>query len=70
MKTGRATRITERLRDFMELKVEYLGFSGKIDQMGSAIENHIGEKLGLVNLTGLGARNSDSDRDFLLDKVG
>lgn len=48
------------------LKVKDFGFSSQIDEMGTPIQNHIGKEFGLVYLTGLGARNSDPDRDFVL----
>jgi hypothetical protein len=38
--------------------------------MRAPIQNHIGEKLGFVHLTGLGAGNSDPDRDLLFHQIG
>ena len=38
--------------------------------MGSPIQDHIGIKIGLVDLTGLGTGNSDPDRDLLFDQIG
>jgi hypothetical protein len=37
--------------------------------MWPTIQHHIGEELGLVDLTSLGAGNSDSYRDFLLHQI-
>jgi len=37
--------------------------------MGAAIHHHIGKELCLVNLTGLGARNSDPDGYLVLHQV-
>jgi hypothetical protein len=38
--------------------------------MGASIQNHIGEEFGLIHLTGLGAGNSDPDRNFILHQIG
>jgi hypothetical protein len=38
--------------------------------MRSPIQNHVGEKFGLVHLTGLGTGDSDPDRDFMLNQIG
>jgi len=49
------------------LEVEDLGFGGKIDQMVRSVKQHVGEEPRLVNLTSLGAGDSDPDL-FLLEK--
>jgi hypothetical protein len=51
------------------LEVEDLGFDGKIDQVRRSVKQHIGKEFGLVDLTSLGARNSDSDGDLLFDQI-
>ena len=38
--------------------------------MRSTVQKHIGEEISLINLTGLGARGSDADGDFVLYQVG
>jgi hypothetical protein len=38
--------------------------------MGSTVEHHVGAELCLVNLTGFGAGNSDSNGDALFHQVG
>jgi hypothetical protein len=37
--------------------------------MGASIQHHVREEFGLVNLTGLGARNSDSDGHLVVDQI-
>jgi hypothetical protein len=37
--------------------------------MGSTVEQHIGKELGLVNLTGICARRSDPDGNFVFQEV-
>jgi len=55
---------------FRNLKVKHLGFGRQIYQMGSSIQNHIGEKLCLVNLTGIGTGDSNSDWNLVFNQVG
>jgi hypothetical protein len=38
--------------------------------MGTAIQSHVGEKFGLVNLTGVCAGNSDPDGDLVFNQIG
>ena len=52
------------------LKVEHFGFGCQIDQMGTPVQNHVGEKFGLVNLTILGAGDSDPDGHGLFHQIG
>ena len=53
----------------LELKIENFRFCCQVDQMRPTIEKHVGEEVRLINLTSLGTGDSDSDRDFLLNKV-
>jgi hypothetical protein len=50
-------------------KIKNPGFCGQVYEVRSAVQAHIGEEIGLVNLTGLGARGSDADGDFVLYQV-
>jgi hypothetical protein len=52
------------------LKIKHLGICGKIDQVGAAIQDHVGGKICLVNLTGIGAWNSDSNGNLLFNEIG
>jgi hypothetical protein len=52
------------------LEVEHLRFGRKVDQMWAAVEQHIGKKLGLVNLTSLGTGDSNPNGDFLFNEIG
>jgi hypothetical protein len=52
------------------LKIEHLGCRGEVDQTGAAVQAHIGEKIGFVNLTILGAGNSDAGGHFLVHQGG
>ena len=53
----------------LKSKIEHFRFCCQVDQMRPTIEKHIGEEFRLINLTSLGTGDSDSDRDFLLNKV-
>jgi len=53
-----------------KLKIEDLGFGGQINQMRTAVQDHIGKEFGLVHLTGLGAGDSDPDGDLLFHQIG
>ena len=44
-----------------DLEVEYLGFRRHIDQVRPAIQKHVCKKVCLVNLTSLGAWDSNSN---------
>ncbi len=52
------------------LEIKDLRFSSQIDKMRAAFQNHVGEKLCLVNLTILGTGDSDPDRDVILHEIG
>jgi hypothetical protein len=65
-----AAKIFNTDSKYLSLKVEDFGFRGQIDQMGTSVKTHIGKELGLVNLTSLGAGNSDPNGDFLLHQIG
>jgi hypothetical protein len=52
------------------LEIEDFGVRCQIDQMGAAVQHHVREKVGLVNLTSLGAGNSDPDGHLVIDKIG
>ena len=54
----------------MLLEINYACFGGHIDQVGSAVQGHIRKKVCLVYLTGIGARNSDANRDFVFNQIG
>ena len=55
---------------FMILEIEDLRFCGKINEMWSAIKHHVREEFRLVNLTSLGAGNSDPYGHFFFNQVG
>jgi hypothetical protein len=38
--------------------------------MGAAVQRHVGKKIGLVNLTGIGTGNSDPYGHIVCDQVG
>jgi hypothetical protein len=50
-------------------KIKHLGFRRQIDQMRAAIEHHVRKEVLLVNLTSFGTRNSNSNRNFVLDQI-
>ena len=52
------------------LEIKDLCLSSQIDEMRAALQNHIGEKLCLVNLTILGTGDSDPNRDVVLHEIG
>jgi hypothetical protein len=52
---------------FSEIENSSLGH--QVNQMRCTVENHIGKEIGLVNLTGFGARQSDPDHDFIFLKI-
>jgi hypothetical protein len=51
-------------------EVKNLCIRGEIHEMRASVQKHVGKEFGLVNLTSLGAGNSDPDRDFMLYQVG
>ena len=51
-------------------KVEDLRLGSQVDQVGSAVQGHVREKLRLVNLTGVCAGSSDANEHLMFDKVG
>jgi hypothetical protein len=53
-----------------DLEIKHLRFGGQIDQMRPPVEDHVGEKIFLVNLTSIGARNSDTDGNLAFDQKG
>jgi hypothetical protein len=55
---------------FHRLKIKHFCFRSQIDEMRATGQNHVGEKLGLVNLTSLCAGDSNPDRDFVFHKIG
>ncbi len=52
------------------LKIKDLGLRRQINQMWSAVQDHIGKEFGLVHLTGLGTGDSDPDRDLVFHQIG
>jgi hypothetical protein len=50
-------------------EIKNLGFRRQINQMGSAIQDHIGKKFGLVHLTGLGTGDSDPYGNLVFDQM-
>ena len=52
------------------LEVEDLGVRCQIDQMGAAVQHHVREKVGVVNLTSLGAGNSNANWNLIFHQVG
>jgi hypothetical protein len=51
------------------LKIEHLALGNQINQMRGAVQQHVGEKVGLVNLTGICARRSDPDGNVVFQEV-
>jgi hypothetical protein len=51
------------------LKVEHFSLGGQVDQVGPAVQHHVGEESALVNLTRLGAGNSDTDGNIVLHQI-
>jgi hypothetical protein len=51
------------------LKIKHLSLSHQINKMWGAIEHHVGKKSGLVNLTGICARGSDPNGNFVFEQV-
>jgi hypothetical protein len=51
------------------LEIEHLALGNQINQMRGAVQQHVGKKIGLVNLTGICARRSDSDGNFVFQEV-
>jgi hypothetical protein len=51
-------------------EIKHLRFGSQIDQMGSAIQDHVGQEFFLVDLTSIGTRNSDANRHLVFDQVG
>ena len=56
--------------EYSNLKVEDFGFSSHIDEVRPPVQNHVGEKFGLVNLTRLDAGNSHPDRHVVFHQIG
>jgi hypothetical protein len=52
---------------FLELKIKYFRIGHHINQMGGAIEQHVAEKLCLVNLTGICTWQSNPDGDLVFN---
>jgi hypothetical protein len=50
-------------------KIKNLGFGCQINQMRSAVQDHIGKEFGLVQLTGLGTGDSDPDGDLVFNQI-
>jgi len=55
---------------FADLKVKNLSFCGQINKRAACIHRHVGVKFCLVNLTSLGAGNSDANGDFVFNQIG
>jgi hypothetical protein len=53
----------------LTLKIKHFRLGHQINQVGSTVEQHIGEKIGLVNLTGICTRRSDPDGDLVFHQV-
>jgi len=53
----------------LNLKIEDLRIDSQVNQMGSAVQHHVGEKLRLVNLTSIRTGDSDPDGHFVFDQV-
>ena len=51
-------------------KIKHFRFGSQIYQMGGTIKKHVRKEAFLVNLTRLGARNSNANGDLVLDQVG
>jgi hypothetical protein len=54
----------------MLLKIKNLGFCSQINQRATGVHRHIVIKFGLVNLTSVGAGNSDTNGNFVFDQIG
>jgi hypothetical protein len=54
---------------FVGSKIKDFGLCRQIDQMRSPIQDHIGKEFGLVHLTGLGAGDSDPDRNLIFYQI-
>jgi hypothetical protein len=67
-KSGRLRFLTDVTSHPLEVK--NFGLSSQINQAGRPIQDHIGVKLRLVYLTGLGAGDSDTDRDIVFNQIG
>jgi hypothetical protein len=53
----------------VHLKIKHLALGNQIDQMWGAVQQHVGEKFGLVNLTGICTRRSDPDGYVFFQEV-
>ncbi|MGB5424743.1 MAG: hypothetical protein WBN03_21430 [Desulfobacterales bacterium] len=51
------------------LKIEHLALGNHINQMWGVVQQHVGEKFGLVNLTGICTRRSDPDGNVVFQEV-
>jgi hypothetical protein len=51
------------------LEIKDLSLCSEINHGTACIHRHIGVKFFLVNLTSIGAGNSDPDGDFILDEI-
>ena len=52
------------------LKIKHFPLGHQVNKMWSAVEQHIGKELGLVNLTGICAWRSNSYRDLVFHQIG
>jgi hypothetical protein len=53
----------------IDLKIEDLCIDSQVNQMGRAVQYHVGEKHRLVNLTSVRTGDSDPDRHFIFDQI-
>jgi hypothetical protein len=51
------------------LKIKNLSFGSQINQRAARIHGHVRVKFGLVNLTSVGAGNSDANGDFVFNQI-
>jgi hypothetical protein len=51
------------------LKIKHFPLRHQVNKMGSTVEQHIGEKVGLVNLTGICAWRSNPYRDLVFHQI-
>jgi hypothetical protein len=51
------------------LKVKNLSFCSQINKRAACIHGHVREKFCLVNLTSVGAGNSDANGDFVFNQI-
>jgi hypothetical protein len=53
----------------LDSKIEDLGLGSHVDQVGATVQNHVGKEVLLVNLTSLGAGDSDTDGHLVLHQI-